>query len=315
MKNKHVLITGAAGFIGTNLVEYFLNNTNYQIVCLDRKKNQHAHMLSSHHNRIKLITHDMAKPIGRELVNDIGNIEYVIHLAGATDAKESTVNPSKYVLDNINGTLNLLEFTRHYLKKVKKIIYFNTAEVYGPSPRDTIFSEDQIYNTNNPYAASKIGAQEMCLVYHRLYDLPIILTYTANVFGPAQKSNKFIPLLMNKIFLEQEVDIHVDVLGMPIKRNYLHVNDICQATHFLMKNGEIGQKYNIAAEKNTNNLKIAQLIAHSMNRELKYRLIHTKDDFLALPMISAKKLRISGWKQQNTLENGLKELIKCKMKQ
>jgi len=307
---NNILITGASGFIGRNLIEYLISNTDYRIISLSRKEHHY-----DNHDRITKITHDMRLPIDEKTINQIGEVDYIIHLAAATDAKESTVNPLKYVQDNIIGTLNLLEYARHNLKKIKKIIYFNTAEVFGPSSKNTVFFEDQSYNAINPYAATKIGAQEMCLAYQRLYNLPILITYTANSFGPGQNSTKFIPLIINKISANQVVDIHTDSSKRPIRRNYLDVEDICSATLFLMKKGPPGEKYNVVAAKNVDNLEIAQILAFFMKKELKHRLIYSEDSLLALPMLSGQKLRNLGWKQPKTLEKGLKELIKWKMKQ
>ena len=303
-----ILITGGTGFIGYNLIKYLLSNTDYQIISLDKYRN---HRIT--HSRVSYMAHDLRNPLDQTLINEMGDIEHIIHLAGATDAGESISNPSKYVLDNIIGTLNLLEYSRNNLIDLKKFIYFNTAEVYGPSS-GTIFFEDQSYYAINPYAATKIGAQEMCLVYHRLYNIPVITTYTTNAFGPMQSDKKFIPLMIDRILSEQVVYVHADKSKRPIKRNYLHVDDVCGATLFLMKNGLPGAKYNITAKENIDNLKIVRIIASSLNKELKYELVFPRDSPLALPMLSGEKLRNLGWIPKKKFEESLREFVRWKVK-
>jgi len=302
-----VLITGGNGFLGRNLINFLLAKTDYKIIAIVRSKNQAPSVLNK---RLQIVYHDLRNAFDDQHYEEIGDVDYIIHFAGATNIKKSIIGPIDFVMDNILGTANLLEYVRYNSKKLKQFLYFNTAEVFGYAPTGTIFKEDDMPRPSSPYAASKIAAQDLCMAYKNTYNIPVIVTYAMNIFGPYQSSEKFIPLIIKKITKEEKVNICLNIeKTTPNRRNYLHVEDLCDAILFLFEHGISGEKYNISAESESDNLKIAQIIAKLLNKELKWELIEQDSNSLALPRLSGEKLYKLGWRQKKTLKEGLKEMI------
>jgi len=259
-----ILITGASGFLGRNLIDFFIRETEHKIVSMSRS-NVSPFFVS---DRVKTISYDLKKPINKKVATEIGKIDYIIHLAALTQAKESVNRPIDYVMNNIVGTANLLEFARHNAKDLRQFLYFSTAEIFGHSLPGVVLKEDQFPDPRSPYAATKLAAQELCMSYMNTYGLPIIITYAMNVFGPYQSEEKFIPLLNKKISKEEKVLIYLNAeKSGPKKRNYLYVEDLCNAIHFLNNHGVPGEKYNIASTEESDNLKIAQLISKLLGKK------------------------------------------------
>jgi dTDP-glucose 4,6-dehydratase len=306
---SRILITGGGGFIGRNLISFLLKNTDHQIVSINRSETMG---LYEGNDRLKIIYCDLKDPIGRAL-EKTGEIDYIIHFAGSTDAKKSTVEPIKFVMNNVVGTANLLEYARRNATNLKKFLYFSTAEVFGGAPTGTIFKEDDAPSPQSPYAATKIAAEQLCAAYMHTYGLPVVVAYSMNSYGPHQAEDKFIPLMIKKISMGEKTDICLNPEGdVPNRRNYLHVDDLCDSIMFLIERGIAGEKYNISADVESNNLEVAQMLAKILNKKLNYRLVKTVHNHLVLPRLSGEKLHQLGWHQKKTLEEGLKGLIEWK---
>ena len=214
-------------------------------------------------------------------------------------------------MDNITGITNLLEYTRRQ-KKIKKVLHISTAEVFGPSKNNQYFKEHDCFNPKSPYAVSKICAQKLCDFYKEYYGIPITTTYTMNTFGRRQPYNKYIPLLIEKIYNEKTVEIHHSSDQSQIhQRNYLHVDDVCSAILYLIKNENLNENYNIISEEYVNNLQVAQTIASILDKELKYKLVEplNKQQY-TLSHLCGEKIRNLGWKQNKNLYRGLADHIK-----
>jgi dTDP-glucose 4,6-dehydratase len=306
-----VLITGASGFVGRNLIDFLLRETEYDIISMYRTA---SNIHSESNDRLKKVYHDLREPITEEISFEIGKIDYIIHLAASTSTEKSLANPINFVLNNVVGTANLLEYSRHYARDLKQLLYLSSAEIYGPSIAGTIFKESNIPNPLSPYAATKVAAQEICMSYKNIYKIPVVIGYAMNAFGPHQSSQKFIPQTIQKVLKGKRVQIHLSSGGVvPHRRNYLHIYDLCDAILFLSHNGISGEKYNIAAAEESDNLKLAQMIADLLGKELKYELVDREINSLALPRLDGEKLRKLGWHQKKTLRDGIKELIEWTM--
>jgi len=302
-----VLITGGSGFVGRNLIDFILRETEYEIVSMNRPK---SGQYCENEGRIKHIHHDLRSPINNRASIEIGKVDYIIHLAASTHTQRSIIDPISFVLDNVVGTANLLEFARQQASDIKKLFYLSTAEVFGPSATGLIFKEDEAFRPSSPYAATKIGAQELCISYGNTYEVPVVIGHAMNAFGPHQSPQKFIPQTIQKILKGKRVIIHLNSAGAaPNRRNYLHVDDLCDAILFLAHNGVSGEKYNIAASEESDNLRLAQMIADLLGKELDHELADREKNSLALPRLSGEKLRNLGWQQKKTLREGMKELI------
>jgi len=302
-----VLITGGAGFLGSSLADFLLRETDYKIILINKPEHtSHLHR----NDRVKVVHHDLKKPMGIRCLQEIGEVDYIIHFAGSTDIKKSIKDPICFVMNNVVGTANLLEYTRNNVKNLKQFLYLSTAEVFGRGTPGAIFKEDDALLSHSPYAATKIGAQELCMSYKNTFDIPVVIAYAMNAFGTHQPQDKFIPLMVEKILREEKVPIHLNVEATaPNRRNYLHVDDLCDAVLFLSLHGLPGEKYNIAAAEESDNLKLAQTISRLLDKKLNYEFVEQEQNSLALPRLSGEKLQKLGWQQKKTLEEGLKDLV------
>ncbi len=317
-----VLITGGAGFIGHHVAYRMLTDTNYNIVILDRldtsgNLNRIHEVLEANEAwraRVKFIWHDLKASINEMLAEQIGDVHYVFHLAAGSHVDRSIDYPLEFVMDNVVGTANLLDYARTCIKDTLKLfLYFSTDEVFGPAPEGVAYKEWDRYNSGNPYSASKAGAEELCLAYCNTYRMPIIVTHTMNVFGVRQHPEKFIPLVIQKVRDGELVTIHSNPTKTKAgSRFYINTEDVASAIMFLIDNHEIGEKYNIVGEREMDNLELAQTIADIMGKELKYEMVdfHSSRPGHDLRYaLDGTKMKNLGWQPEESVTERLKEVI------
>jgi dTDP-glucose 4,6-dehydratase len=284
------LITGGAGFIAHHLVGKILKETDWEVVTLDRldysgNLNRLNDILQSFpakdRQRVKVVFHDLKAELNPLIRSEIGEVDYVLHLAAGSHVDRSIEYPMEFVMDNVVGTCNILEFARTQ-KKLKRFIYFSTDEVFGPAPDGIKYKENDRYNSTNPYSASKAGGEELAVAYENTYGLPVYITHTMNVFGERQHPEKYIPMCIKKIRDGETVSIHSDsTRTIPGSRHYIHAEDVADAVLFLASKkfiettygGAKCPKFNIVGSEELNNLELAQIIAEAQGKELKYELI------------------------------------------
>ena len=191
----------------------------------------------------------------------------------------------EFVLDNVVGTANILEYARRVNEsnKLERFIYFSTDEVFGPAPKGVDYKENDRYNSTNPYSATKAGGEELAVAYENTYRLPVYITHTMNVFGERQHPEKFIPMCIKKIRDGESVTIHSDkTKKIPGSRHYIHAEDVAEAIYFILTNklkdeidfgGAKCPKFNIVGSEELNNLALAQIIANCQNKELIYEMV------------------------------------------
>lgn len=280
-----ILITGGCGFIGHHFVEHIFKNTDWEIIVIDRlsyasngfERLRDTDTLNT--PRVKVFTCDLILPISEGLIKEIGDIDYIVHMAAETHVDNSIKNPQLFLDNNIKSTFNLLEYSRNHLHNLKTFFYFSTDEVFGPALGDTLYKEWDRHNPTNPYSASKSAAEQICIAYENTYKTPLMIVNVMNAFGERQHVEKFIPLCIKKLLNGDKVYIH----SYPDKKKsgtrfYIHGRNIAEAVLFLIKNGKIGEKYNISGEKEVSNLEMAQLIAKFMNKELDYEMVDFHSD-------------------------------------
>jgi len=301
------LITGGAGFLGSSLIEYLLKETDHEMVSVERPTRPSKFQNNS---RVKVVYHDLREPLDESHTKEIGEVEYIIHFAASTSITKSIEDPESFVANNVLGTTYLLEFARKNSGRLKQFLYFSTAEVFGRKDPTAILNEDSPLESHSPYAATKIAAQEMCMSYKNSFNIPAIIVYSMNTFGPLQAKEKYIPLLVDQISNQEKVSIHLNAAAtVPNRRNYLYVDDLCDAILFLNRYGSSGEKYIIAAPQESNNLELAQTVAGLLGEKLNYELVEQKENSLVLPHLSGEKLYQLGWAPKRTLKAGLKEYI------
>ena len=320
MKRKKILISGGAGFIGHHVIYNLLKETDYEIISIDRldysgsysRIQQIVEKNKSWNKRVRVVWHDLKAEINPLTVNRINNPDVILHLAAASHVDRSITDPMSFVLDNVVGTVNLLNYARD-LKKLEKFVYFSTDEVFGPAPTNIRYKEDDRYNSGNPYAASKAGAEEMCVAFKNTYNMPIIITHTMNVFGERQHPEKYLPKIINYVLNKKILTIHSNKNKTKAgSRFYIHAQDVADAVHFILSKGKVGEKYNIVGSKELDNLQLAQIIATHLGKKLKYKFV---DFHSARPghdlryALSGSKLKKMGWQPRKNIEQRIKETV------
>ena len=314
-----ILITGGCGFIGHHFVEHIYKNTDWDIIIIDRlsyasngfERLRDTETLND--NRIKVFTCDLILPLSEGIIKEIGEVDYIVHMAAETHVDNSIKTPALFLDNNIKSTFNLLEYARNHLPNLKTFFYFSTDEVFGPALGDTLYKEWDRHKPTNPYSASKSAAEQICIAYENTYKTPLMIVNVMNAFGERQHVEKFIPLCMKKLLNNEKIYIH----SYPDKKTsgtrfYIHGRNIAAAVLFLIKNGEIGEKYNISGEKEVSNLEMAQYISKFMNKELDYEMVDFHSDRPGHDLrygLDGSKLFNMGFKLPLNFEESLRKTV------
>ena len=325
---KRVLITGGAGFIAHHVIGMILKETDMEVVSLDRldfsgNLNRLQDLLQDftpeQKSRVKIVFHDLKAAINPLIAADIGKVDYILHLAAGSHVDRSIDYPMEFVMDNVVGTCNILDYARG-LDHLERFVYFSTDEVFGPAPEGVNYGENDRYNSTNPYSASKAGGEELAVAFQNTYNLPVYITHTMNVFGQRQHPEKYIPMCIKRVRDGIPITIHSDPSKtIPGSRHYIHAEDVASAILFLLPSdisysddtGAKCPKFNIVGAEELNNLQLAQMIADIQGKELKYELI---DFHSARPghdlryALSGDKMRDIGWTPQ-PVRDRLKEVV------
>jgi len=235
----------------------------------------------------------------------------------------------EFVLDNVVGTANILEYARFINDNngLERFIYFSTDEVFGPAPNGIDYKENDRYNSTNPYSATKAGGEELAVAYENTYGLPVYITHTMNVFGERQHPEKFIPMCIKKTRDGETITIHSDkTKTIPGTRHYIHAEDVAEAIHFLLTqniemNIDFGgakcPKFNIVGPEEINNLELAKLIADSQGKKLNYEMVdfHSSRPGHDLRYsLSGEKMKKLGWTPSIKLSQRIKQVVEWSLK-
>ncbi len=277
---KNIMITGGCGFIGHHLVEYVLDNTDWNVIVIDklsyasRGLDRLRENNSLENKRVRVFPIDFTLSFSDGVRREIGNnVNIIAHLGAETHVDNSIKFPKECFHNNIAGTVELLEYARG-LKNLETFFYFSTDEVFGPAPENIAFKEWDRHKPTNPYSSSKSSAESICLAYSNTYNLPLMIVNNMNVFGERQHSEKFIPGTMKKILSREKILIHSDkTKTQPGSRFYIYAKNVCASLVFLLENGTHGEKYHVVGEREVDNLELATLIAKYMNKDFEYELV------------------------------------------
>ena len=319
MNNKKILISGAAGFIGSHFVEHILAKTNYDIIAIDSltyaskelDRLREEGFLS--HPRVKFIAADLRLPFSHGVVREIGKgVNIIVHMAAESHVDNSIPTPRIFLDSNVKGTLELLEYART-LDSLENFFYFSTDEVFGTAPEGTSYEEWDRHKPTNPYSASKSAAEGFCISYENTFNLPLMIINNMNVFGARQHVEKYIPNTIRKILHREKVLVHSypdkDKAGT---RFYIHARNVAAAVLFLLEKGTIGEKYHIVGEKEVSNLEIAQLIAKYMDQPLDYEMVDFHSNRPGHDLryaLTDTKMHKLGWKLPVSFEESLRNTI------
>jgi len=317
---KSVLITGGCGFIGHHVVEHLIINTDWNIIIIDKlnyaskgfDRLRDTDCLKS--DRIKIYTFDLQNPISDGLKYEIGtNVNIIIHMAAETHVDNSINDPVPFIKNNVMSTVYILEFAK-LCDDLEFFFYFGTDEVYGPALGDTIHSENERHNPTNPYSASKSASEQICVSYHNTYKIPLIRINVMNAFGERQYFEKFIPMVIKKVLEDEVVEIHSYPSDKQKSgsRFYIHARNIASSVLFILKNGKIGECYNVSGEKEVDNLEMAQSIADILGKELKYVMENDVENRPGHDLrygLDGTKLKELGWEPPLNFDESLKKTV------
>jgi dTDP-glucose 4,6-dehydratase len=324
--SKNVLITGGAGFIAHHVIEHLLNNTDWNIVTLDRidfsgNLNRLYDLIKDNPNksRVRVVYHDLKAEVNPMISHTIGKVDIILHLAAGSHVDRSIEYPMEFVMDNVVGSVNIMQYART-CENLERFVYFSTDEVFGPAPPGVHYQEYDRYNSTNPYSASKAGGEEMAVAFHNTYKLPVYITHTMNVFGERQHPEKYIPMCIKKVRDGETITVHSDrTKTVPGSRHYIHAMDVADALlHLLNYKGTIPipegvcPKFNIVGKQEINNLELAQIIADCQNKPLLYEMVdfHSSRPGHDLRYaLSGEFMRQLGWEPKIALTERIQQVV------
>ncbi|MFD1848649.1 dTDP-glucose 4,6-dehydratase [Oceanobacillus bengalensis] len=311
MAKKKVVVTGGAGFIGGNFVQYMVNKyPDYDIYNLDLLT--YAGDLTKHkeietNDNYHFIKADIAD---REAIMnhfEKEKFDYVIHFAAESHVDRSITDPEIFIKTNVLGTQVLLDAAKQI--GVTKFLHVSTDEVYGELDFDPsqFFTEETPLQPNSPYSASKASSDLLVRAYHETYGLPINITRCSNNYGPYHFPEKLIPLTISRVLNNESVPVYGD--GKNI-RDWLHVYDHCSAIDLVLHNGVDGEVYNVGGHNERTNLEVVKTIISTLGKS--EDLIEFVEDRLGHDKryaIDPTKLEELGWKPAYNFETGIAQTI------
>lgn len=323
---KRVLLTGGGGAIGSHVLAYILEKTDWHVTILDSFRHKGYKERISEvmkynpewQERVTTLQHDLVCPISPQLKEAIGRVNYILHLAALSDVFFSVENPVYTIRNNVESTLTMLEYARQTSHDA--FLYFSTDETMGPVKKGDAHPEWDTHRPSNAYAASKAASEDICYAYWRSGYVRLVLTNTMNNYSEMQSPSKFPAMVQKKLTNGEKVIIHGNDKEIGT-RFYIHSRNTADALlHILSipphqhKQGEIDDpdRYHIVGEVCLDNLELAQKIANLMGKELDYELVDFHKDNPAHDIhygLQDNKLRASGWKQPKSFEDSMKDTI------
>ena len=303
---RNVLITGGAGFIGSNFIRHLLANHDYQITNLD--KLTYAGNLDNLRDvekdpRYRFVQGDICD---RELVGRLmGEVDTVVHFAAESHVDRSIEDPGAFIQTEVYGTFVLLEAARE--RGVERFLHISTDEVYGQSLGDQRFTESDPFQPRSPYAASKAGAELQCHAFVETYGLPIIIARPANNVGPRQYLEKAVPLFITNALDDEPLPLYGE--GLQI-RDRLYVDDHCEALDVLLQRGELGEAYNISADNERPNIEVAETILELLEKPKSLiRFVEDRPGHDQRYSMDSQKIRALGWSPKHDFTTAIDETV------
>lgn len=324
---RSIVITGGAGFIGSNFVHHWCENyPEDRVIVLDALTyagNLHNLATLKDRNNLRFLQGDICD---RALVDELfasENIDTVAHFAAESHVDRSILGPGAFVQTNVVGTFTLLEsFRQHWLSNHQpdnyRFLHVSTDEVYGSlGLDDPAFTETTPYAPNSPYSASKAGSDHLARAYFHTYGMPTIITNCSNNYGSYHFPEKLIPLMCINILLGKPLPVYGD--GQNV-RDWLYVRDHCQALDTVIHKGKAGETYNIGGNNEVKNIDLVRMLCDLMDELAPDLPVKPAQNLITFVKdrpghdrryaIDASKIRTElGWQPQETVEGGLRKTI------
>lgn len=307
------LITGGAGFIGSNYCHYVVDKyPNDEFVCIDALTyagNYNNIKSLENKNNFKFVCGDITD---RKLINKLfeqEKFDVVINFAAESHVDNSIKNPEIFLKTNIIGTSVLMDACREY--GIKRYHQVSTDEVYGDLPLDRpdlLFTETTPLHTSSPYSSSKASADLLVMAYYRTYGLPVTISRCSNNYGPYQFPEKLIPVIFSKVIKNEKVPVYGTGENV---RDWIHVHDHNVGVDLIVRNGRVGEVYNLGGHSERNNLTVVKTILKQLGKseDLIEFVEDRKGHDLRYAIDSSKVEKELGWVRTYNFENGIKETI------
>ena len=287
---SRIIVTGGLGFIGSEFVNYVMENTTHDVVVLD--KMTYAANIDNIKNEFRLIKKDICD-VTEE---DLGEFDYIVNFAAETHVDNSISNGRPFVETNVMGTFNLLEVARKN-KNLKKFLQISTDEVYGDMDdndvNNRISTEEFPMKASSYYSATKVSSDMLVISANRTYGLPYLITRTCNNFGEHQNNEKFIPKIISSIKNGVEVPVYGD--GSQV-REWIHSSDNVKQIYKLLVSDVVNEVYNIGSGERYKNIEIINMIGNILGTEVKYKFVKDR-------LGHDKRYSLSSDKFRNTFGN------------
>jgi dTDP-glucose 4,6-dehydratase len=324
---KKILVTGGAGFIGSNFIEYLLNHYP-DVVIINLDKLTYAGSLANLETLSDPVRHhfiqgDIADAPLLKTIFTKHAIDTIVHFAAESHVDRSISSPDAFIHTNVVGTFTLLEAARHVWLQERqwnaaacRFHHVSTDEVYGSlGPQDAPFTETSPYLPNSPYSASKAASDHLVRAYAHTYGLPITISNCSNNYGPRQHSEKLIPTIIRACLQQKPIPIYGD--GSNI-RDWLYVEDHCHAIDLIVRQGQAGRAYNIGTANEWSNLKLAQYLTRCLDKHFPadqpyaHLIQQVKDrpghDWRYAINFTRIKTEL-GWQPRHSFEKGIEKTI------
>jgi len=305
-----LLVTGGAGFIGSNFVRYILNeHPQDELINVDNLTYagnlENLKFVDTNPN-YRFVKSDIADRASLEPLFEEG-IDVVVNFAAESHVDRSILDPGVFVRTNITGTQTLLDLAKQY--KVGKFVQVSTDEVYGTLGDTGLFTEETPLQPNSPYSASKAGADLLVRAYHETYGMDVNITRCSNNYGPYQFPEKLIPLMIQNALSHKSLPVYGDGLNV---RDWLYVEDHCTAIDLVIRKGRSGDVYNVGGNNERTNIQVVKTILGELNKpETLIRYVEDRLGHDRRYAIDATKIRDElGWNPKHNYESGIRETIR-----
>ena len=309
-----IFVSGGAGFIGSNFVHYMMeNHPDYRIVCIDKLtyagnlKNLESVLNKANFRFVKgdICDRDLVYKIFEEEKPDV-----VVNFAAESHVDRSIESPDIFLMTNILGTQVLLDASRKY--NVKRFHQISTDEVCGDLPLDRLdlkFTENSPLRPSSPYSASKASADLLVLAYHRTYGLPVTISRCSNNYGPYQFPEKLIPLMIINAIHDRPLPVYGDGRNV---RDWIHVEDHCEAVDLIIHRGKVGEIYNIGGDSERANIEVVKMILRELGKpESLIKFVKDRPGHDRRYALDITKMKEEfGWLPKFSFEEGLKRTVR-----
>lgn len=323
-----ILLTGAAGFVGSHVLAQLLHRTDADIVVpwtLRHRGNTQrlaealgqAPQPGGWNHRVTTVMHDLACPMPATMVQELGPVDCILNIASESHVDRAIADPAPFIRNNVELMLNVLDLARQLQPQL--LLHMGTDEEYGPAYGDYKHREWDTVLPSNPYSASKAAQSAIATSYWRTYGVPVVLTRTMNLIGPGQDGEKFVPTIIRKVLDGETVQIHASPEGVPGSRHWIDARDFGDAWLHLLNTVEPEMypevdrpsMFHVVGEERSN-LEVAQEIAAILDRPLKYELVsfHSSRPGHDLRYaLDGSKLADAGWAPGRPIEETLADIV------